>query len=260
MNAAEDLWYEAPDGRLLHALLVRPPGFDPSARYPLILLVHGGPQGAWTDEFHYRWNAQLFASRGAAVLMPNPRGSTGFGQALTDAISGDWGGPVHEETLAALDHVIARFPWLDGTRVAMAGASFGGWLVNSMLGRTDRFRAAVTHDGIFVSEAMAYTTDELWFEEVEQAGLPHTNRAPHRAHSPHLGVERFRTPTLVVHGEQDFRCPVSEGLGMFTALQVMGVPSRLLTFPDEGHWVLQPANAQVWWHEVLGWLHRWLEG
>ncbi|RPJ43338.1 MAG: S9 family peptidase, partial [Candidatus Latescibacterota bacterium] len=206
----------------------------------------------------YRWNAQLFAARGAVVAMLNPRGSTGYGQRFTDQISGDWGGKCWEDVRLGLDHVLEKYRFVDRKRLAAAGASFGGFLVNWIAGRTDRFRALVTHDGIFQAETMAYTTEELWFDEHEHGGMPHENRKAFLRVSPHLNVSRFRTPTLVVHGEQDFRCPISEGLGMFTALQVMKVPSRLLVFPDEGHWVLRPANAEVWYHEVIGWLMRHL--
>ena len=160
--------------------------------------------------------------------------------------------------MLGVDHLLKTYRFIDKKRMAAAGASFGGFMVNWIAGQTDRFRALVCHDGIFFAETMAYTTEELWFEEKEHGGLPHVSREKLLEFSPHLHVANFRTPTLVVQGEQDFRCPASEGLGMFTALQTMGVPSRLLWFPDEGHWVVQPANAEVWYHEVVGWLMRWL--
>jgi dipeptidyl aminopeptidase/acylaminoacyl peptidase len=259
MNDAEDFWYPGDGGTPVHGFLVRPPSFRDGRKYPVILLIHGGPQGAFLDQFHYRWNAQLFAARGAAVVMLNPRGSTGFGQRFTDQICGDWGGRCYRDVLLGLDHVLRKYRFLDGRRVGAAGASFGGFLVNWIAGHTNRFRALVVHDGIFNAETMAYTTEELWFDEHEHGGMPHEKRRAFLKFSPHLHVSRFRTPTLVVHGDQDFRCPVSEGLGMFTALQVMGVPSRFLHFADEGHWVTQPANAEVWYHEVVGWLMRHLE-
>ena len=257
MNEAEELWYEGADDTLLHGFVIRPAGVADDAKVPLILLVHGGPQGAFADSFHYRWSAQVFASQGAAVAFLNPRGSTGYGQLLTDQISGDWGGRCYEDLMRGAD-VLAALPYVDGDRMCAAGASFGGYMVNWFLGHTNRFRALVSHDGIFHSETMAYSTEELWFEEVEHGGYPHTNPEPHARFSPHKHVGNFSTPTLVFHGEQDFRCPISEGLGLFTALQLQGVPSRFVVFPDEGHWVMQPANAEVWYAEVMEWLTEWL--
>lgn len=258
MESAEEFWFAGADETPVHGFLVKPPGFTAKRRYPLILLIHGGPQGAFGDTFHYRWNAQLFASQGAVVAMINPRGSTGYGQRFTDQISGDWHGRAYQDLLRGIDHLVTNYRYIDGKRLAAAGASFGGYMVNWICGHTDRFRALVSHDGVFNAETMAYTTEELWFDEHEHGGLPHVRRRAYQESSPHLHVANFKTPTLVVQGEQDFRCPVSEGLGLFTALQVMGVPSRYLHFPDEGHWVQKPANAEVWYHEVLDWLYRWL--
>lgn len=258
MRDAEEFWYAGADGHPVHGLLVRPPGFQPRKRYPLILLIHGGPQSAFADHFHYRWSAQLFASAGAVVAFFNPRGSTGYGQRFTDQISKDWGGRCYIDILKGVDYLVRRHRFLDRRRMAAAGASFGGFMVNWIAGHTDRFRALVSHDGIFNAETMAYTTEELWFDEYEHGGMPHHSRATYLRASPHLLVKNFRTPTLVIHGDQDYRCPMSEGLGMFTALQVQGVPSRFLHFPDEGHWVMQPANSQVWYHEVIGWMMKYL--
>jgi dipeptidyl aminopeptidase/acylaminoacyl peptidase len=259
MNEAEEFWYPGAGETPIHGFLVRPPSFREGKKYPLILLLHGGPQSAFLDQFHYRWNAQLFAARGAVVAMLNPRGSTGFGQRFSDQISRDWGGRCFEDIRLGVDLILRKYRFIDGNRMAAAGASFGGFLVNWIAGRTDRFRALVSHDGIFNAETMAYTTEELWFDEYEHGPLPHTNRRAILKFSPHLHVSKFRTPTLVIHGDQDFRCPISEGIGMFTALQVMGVPSRFLHFPDEGHWVQKPANAEVWYHEVIGWLMKHIE-
>ncbi|MCA9664449.1 MAG: S9 family peptidase [Myxococcales bacterium] len=259
MHDAQEIWYRGADRDWVHGFIVPPPNLRKGRRVPLILLIHGGPQGAFGDDFHYRWNAQMFAARGAAVAMLNPRGSTGYGARFKEQISGDWSGRCYRDIMRGVDHITRTVPYVDGTRVAAAGASFGGYMVNWICGHTDRFCALVSHDGVFFSETMAYTTEELWFDEHEHGGLPHERRAGYVASSPHMHVKRFKTPTLVVQGEQDFRCPVSEGLGMFTALQVMGVPSRYLHFPDEGHWVQRPANAEVWYDEVLSWLYRWLE-
>jgi dipeptidyl aminopeptidase/acylaminoacyl peptidase len=254
LNDAVDFWANGAGGTPVHGYLLHPAGFDPKKKYPLILLIHGGPQSAFGDDFHYRWNAQHFASQGACVAFVNPRGSTGYGQKFTDQISGDWGGRCYDDIMNWLDALLSANRFLDGKRVAAAGASFGGFMVNWICGHTDRFRALISHDGIFNAETMAYTTEELWFDEHEHHGMPHENRKPYLKFSPHLHVENFKTPTLVVQGAKDYRCPESEGLGMFTALQVMGVESRFLHFPDEGHWVMQPANAQVWYEEVLKWM------
>lgn len=259
MNDAEEFWYGGAGGREVHGFLIRPPRFRKSRRYPLILLIHGGPQSAFLDNFHYRWNIQSFAREGTAVAFLNPRGSTGYGQKFTDQISGDWGGRCYEDIMRGVDFLLKRFRFIDGKRMAAAGGSFGGFMVNWIAGHTDRFRALVCHDGIFHSETMSYTTEELWFEEWEHGGMPHDARRQVLKFSPHLHVKNFKTPTLVIHGGQDFRCPISEGIGMFTALQTMGVPSRFLHFPDEGHWVLQPANSEVWYHEVLGWMMKYLK-
>lgn len=254
LHDAVDFWAAGAGGTPVHGYLLYPAGFDPKKKYPLVFLIHGGPQSAFGDDFHYRWNAQHFASRGACVAFVNPRGSTGYGQKFTDQISGDWGGRCYEDIMNWLDALLTAHRFLDGKRVAAAGASFGGFMVNWICGHTDRFRALVSHDGIFNAETMAYTTEELWFDQHEHGGLPHENRRAFLKFSPHLHVGNFKTPTLVVQGGKDYRCPESEGLGMFTALQVMGVESRFLYFPDEGHWVMQPANSQVWYEEVLDWM------
>ncbi|MEZ4647828.1 MAG: S9 family peptidase [Candidatus Eisenbacteria bacterium] len=254
LNDAIDFWAPGAGGTPIHGYLIHPAGFDPKKKYPLIFLIHGGPQSAFGDDFHYRWNAQHFASQGACVAFVNPRGSTGYGQKFTDQISGDWGGRCYDDIMNWLDALLAANRYLDPKRVAAAGASFGGFMVNWICGHTDRFRALVSHDGIFNAETMAYTTEELWFDEHEHGGLPHENRKAFQKFSPHLHVSNFKTPTLVVQGGRDYRCPESEGIGMYTALQVMGVESRFLFFPDEGHWVMQPANSQVWYDQVLGWM------
>jgi dipeptidyl aminopeptidase/acylaminoacyl peptidase len=258
MNPVEEFWYPGADGDPVHGFLVKPPGFRPQGKTPLVLLVHGGPQSAFLDQFHFRWSAQLFASQGWVVAMLNPRGSTGYGQRFTDQISQDWGGRCYRDIMRGVDWLLARHRFLDRTRMAAAGASFGGFMMNWIAGHTDRFRALVSHDGIFSSTTMGYTTDELWFHDIEHGGLPHENPEGNGRFSPDRFVKRFRTPTLVIQGAHDYRCPVSEGVALFTALQAMGVPSRLLHFPDEGHWVMQPANVQVWYHEVLGWLRKYL--
>ncbi len=259
MNEVEEFWYQGAQGDLQHGFLIQPPGFDASKKYPLILLIHGGPQGAFADEFHYRWSAQMFAAQGAVVAFVNPTGSTGYGSALTEAISGDWGGACYTDIMNSVDYLIQQYAHIDPARLTAAGASFGGFMINWILGHSDRFAALVCHDGVFSSHTMAYSTEELWFEDHEFGGLPHEEGSDHQTFDPSRYVAKFKTPTLVVHSDNDFRCPMSEGLGLFTALQVLDVPSRFLHFPDEGHWITQPANSEVWYHEVVGWLMRWVK-
>jgi dipeptidyl aminopeptidase/acylaminoacyl peptidase len=250
----EDFWYKGADKDPVHGWLVKPPGFSSKRRWPMALIIHGGPQSAFLDHFNYRWNLQMFAAQGMVAVQLNPRGSSGYGDTFQDQISGDWGGRCYDDIMAGVDFVLNKYKYIDPDRMVTAGASFGGFMVNWIAGHDDRFKAIVSHDGIFNAETMAYSTEELWFEEWEHGGLPHTNREMFLKFSPHHHVKNFKTPMLVVQGEQDFRCPASEGLSLFTALQSMGVESKLLWFPDEGHWVLKPANSQVWYDNVLGWL------
>jgi dipeptidyl aminopeptidase/acylaminoacyl peptidase len=258
MNRFEEIWYKGADNDPVHGFLLKPPNFRPGKKYPTIFIIHGGPQSAFSDDFHYRWNAQMFASEGFVVILPNPRGSTGYGQRFCDQISGDWGGRCYEDIMKGLDYCLKRYPFINKNRIATAGASFGGYMVNWILGHTDRFKAIVSHDGVFHAEVMAYMTDELWFDRWEHGGMPHDNRESFTKYSPHMHVKRFKTPTLVIHGEQDFRCTTSEGISLFTALQVRRVPSKLLYFPDEGHWVLKPANAEVWYRTVLDFIGKYV--
>ncbi len=258
LTEVEDFRYEGARGASCHGMLLRPPGFDPAQRYPVVFLIHGGPQGAFLRDFHERWNAPLFAAPGYVVVLLNPRGSTGFGQDFTDAILGEWGGACFEDLQRGCDHVFESYTFVDRDRAAAAGASFGGFMVNWIAAHDQRFKCLVSHDGIFNTEMMEYLTDELWFTEWEFEGTPWEAPENYRRYSPHLHVQSMRTPMLVVQGEQDFRCTVSEGLGLFTALQRRGVPSRLLYFPDEGHWVVKPANRELWWATVHEWLARWL--
>lgn len=247
----ESFWFAGADEDPVHGFLMKPAGFDPSKRYPLLLLIHGGPQSAFFDNFHYRWSAGVFAGAGFVVAMTNPRGSTGYGQHFTDQISGDWGGRCYEDIMRGLDHVLDHYDFIDSERVAAAGGSFGGFMVSWIAGQTDRFRALVCHDGIFNQESMSYTTDELWFDMWEHGGMPYEYPERFRRHSPHMYAGSFSTPMLVIQGGRDYRCPVGEGVGLYQALQARGVPSRFLYFDDEGHWVTRPANAQVWYESVI---------
>ncbi len=248
------------DGAPIQAWLLRPPGFDGSKKWPTVFLIHGGPQGAWEDGWSYRWNPSLWAAQGWVVVCPNPRGSTGFGQKFVDEISQDWGGKVMTDLNAVFD-AVAKKPFVDTSRLGIAGASYGGYAVDWILGQTDRFAAAVTHDGVFNLESEDLTTEELWFSDWEFGGAPWTPaaHAQYAKFSPHLHADKIVTPTLIVTNELDFRVTVDQGLQMFTILRRHGVPSEALVFPDEGHWVLKAKNSERWHQEVFGWMKRWLE-
>jgi dipeptidyl aminopeptidase/acylaminoacyl peptidase len=259
LTPAEEFAFPGAGGETVHGFLLKPPGFDPARKYPLVMLFHGGPQGAWLDQFHYRWNAPMFAAPGYVVAMINFHGSTGYGQAFTDSISGDWGGKPYRDTMLGLDWLLAHSPWLDPERVGAAGASYGGYLIDWVEGQTDRFRCLVSHSGVFDLRSEYGSTDELWFPEWEFRGTPWTNPEQYKEWSPSYFVADFKTPCLVIHGQLDFRVPLSQGLQLFTSLQRMHVPSRLLTFPDEGHFILKPLNARLWWKTVLEWLGSYLD-
>jgi dipeptidyl aminopeptidase/acylaminoacyl peptidase len=258
MGATSDIWYTGADGVQVQALIVRPPNFDASKKYPAVVLIHGGPQGNWTDAWSYRWNPQMFAARGYVAFMPNPRGSTGYGQKFVEEISGDWGGKVYTDIMNGVDK-LAAMPFVDGSRIGAAGGSFGGYMVDWILGHTDRFKALVSHAGVYNLTSMYGVTEELWFPEWEFRGNPWDNPELYEKWSPHMFVKNFKTPTLVSHGELDFRVPIDQGLQLFTALQRRGVPSKLLYFPDEGHWVLKPQNSKLWYQTVGDWFDQWLK-
>jgi dipeptidyl aminopeptidase/acylaminoacyl peptidase len=239
--------------------MVKPPAFDASKKHPVVFLIHGGPQGAWEDAWSSRWNPSLWAAQGWVVVAPNPRGSTGFGQPFVDEISGDWGGKVMVD-LDAVFGAVAALPFADATRMGIAGASYGGYAVNWILGHSDRFTAAVSHDGVFNLESMSMATEELWFTEWEFGGKPATPKATEQflQWSPHLHAHKIKTPTLIITNELDFRVPVDQGLQMFSVLRRNGVPAEALVFPDEGHWVLGAANSRAWHEAVFGWLTKYL--
>ncbi len=259
MNPVEDFWFES-EGSQVHGLLLKPPFFDPNKKYPLVMLIHGGPQGAFSDNFHYRWNAQMFAARGYVVALVNFHGSTGYGQAFTDSISGDWGGKPYRDIIKAVDFLQSRYSqFIDPDRVGAAGASYGGYMINWIAGQTDLFKCLVSHSGVFDLRSMYGSTEELWFPEWEFRGTPWTNPEMYQKFSPSYYVQNFKTPTLVIHSANDFRVPLEQGLQFFTSLQRMGVPSRLLYFPDEDHFVQKPQNARLWWQTVLDWLDTYLK-
>jgi dipeptidyl aminopeptidase/acylaminoacyl peptidase len=242
----------------VEGFLVKPPNFDPAKKYPVKFLIHGGPEGAWGDDWSYRWNPELFAANGYVVIMINFHGSTGYGQKFIDAINGDWGGAPFEDLMKGLDYAEKTYPFIDKDRECALGASYGGYAINWIMGHTDRFKCLVSHDGMFNAESAWGTTEELWFNNWEFKGTPIDNRASYQKWSPHQYAKNFKTPTLVVHGQLDYRLDVSEGFQLFTTLQAMGVPSKMLYFPDEGHWVLKPQNAQLWWKTVNDWVDQWI--
>jgi len=257
LTPLEEMSVEGADRARVSAFVVKPPGFDETQKYPVVFLIHGGPQGAWGESWTYRWNAQVFAGAGYLVVMPNPRGSTGYGQKFIDDINGDWGGKAYDDIMAVVDNV-AQLKYADATRFAAAGGSYGGYMVNWMLGHSTQFKALVSHDGVFDLRSMAASTEELWFPTWEFKGMPWDNPDMYAKWSPSYFVKDFKTPTLVIHGEQDYRVPLSQGLQLFTALQLQKVPSKLLEYPDEGHWVLKPADSAFWYHTVLDWIGEWV--
>jgi dipeptidyl aminopeptidase/acylaminoacyl peptidase len=257
LKTGESVTYTGAAGKNVQAWIVKPASFDPAKKYPVLVLIHGGPQGVWEDGWTYRWNAQVFANAGGFVVFaPNPRGSTGWGQEFVDDVNGDWGGRAYEDILKGTDFVEA-LPYVAQGRTVAAGASYGGYMVNWIAGHTDRYKALVSHDGLFDLRSMYGSTEELWFVEWEFKGPFWENPEMYERWTPSAHVKSFKTPTLVVHGELDYRVPLEQGLSMFTALQRRGVPSKLLVFPDENHWVLKPLNSLRWYDEVLGWLKEW---
>ncbi len=262
MSPLESFWFTGAHGDKVEGFLVKPPDFDASKKYPVKFLIHGGPQGAWGDDWSYRWNPELFAAPtssgpGYVVIMINFHGSTGYGQKFIDAINGDWGGAPFEDLMKGLDYAEKTYPFIDKDRECALGASYGGYAINWILGHTDRFKCLVSHDGMFNAESAWGTTEELWFNDWEFKGTPWDNRAMYQKWSPHEYATNFKTPTLVIHGQRDYRLDVSEGLQLFTTLQMEGVPSKMLYFPDEGHWVLKPQNSQLWYKTVNEWVDQW---
>ena len=238
---------------------LKPATLAAGVKAPVALLIHGGPQGSFGNSWSYRWNPMVFAGAGYGVVTIDFHGSTGHGQAFTDAIRGDWGGKPLEDLKLGMAAVTTKFGWLDGERACALGGSYGGYMTNWIAGNwPDRFKCLVTHAGVFDARAMAYETEELWFDEWEHGGKTYyEDPAAYERWNPVLKVDAWKTPMLVIHGEKDFRIPYTQGLGAFTALQRRNVPSRLVMFPDENHWILKPRNSQQWYDEVLGWLGKW---
>jgi dipeptidyl aminopeptidase/acylaminoacyl peptidase len=262
LQKAEEMEWKGALNANVHGFVIKPSNFDPSKKYPLIVLIHGGPQGAFSDNWGYRWNPQVFANAGYVVFMPNPRGSTGYGQKFVNEISGDWGGKAFVDLKNGIAEVIKR-PYIDKSRIGGAGASYGGYMVDWLLGHNNdprfRFKALVSHAGVYNLESMATATEEIWFPKWEFKGLPWENPVLYQKWSPHKFAGNFNTPTLVTAGEQDFRVPVDQSLQLFTTLQLKGVESKLIIFPDEGHWILKPQNSEFWYRNVLDWFAKHLK-
>jgi len=260
---AEEIEWTGALGRKIHGFVVKPNNFDANKKYPLVVLIHGGPQSAWNDNWGYRWNPQVFANAGYVVFTPNPRGSTGYGQQFVNEISGDWGGKAYVDIMNGVADVLRRSPYIDRSRIGAAGASYGGYMINWIEGHNNdprfRFKVLVSHDGVYNLTSMYGATEELWFPEWEFKGTPWTNPAMYDRWSPHKFVNNFKTPILVIHSDLDFRVPIGEGMQLYTAVQRKGIDSKFLSFPDEGHWVLKPQNSNLWYHTVLDWLDKYLQ-
>ncbi len=261
LSAPEIFWFDAADGTKIQAMLTRPPDFDAAKKYPLLVLLHGGPETMWSNAWSYRWNPQVFSSFGYVTLMINRRGSTGYGQKFTDEIAGDWGGKAYGDVMSGVDYTLKKYPFADGSRMAAAGGSYGGFMADWIATHTGRFKVIVSHAGVYNLTSM-YATEELWFNEHDTPGTPWGNPEGYKKWSPvtYAGeLGKFKTPTLVIAGEQDFRVPYTQSLEFYSALQRQGVPSKLVVFPDEGHWVLKPQNAQFWYKTFQDWLATYLK-
>jgi dipeptidyl aminopeptidase/acylaminoacyl peptidase len=257
MSPLEPFWFTGAFGDKVQGFLVKPPNFDASKKYPLKFIIHGGPEVPMGDEWSYRWNAELFAASGYVVIEINFHGSPGYGQKFIDSINGDWGGAPFEDLMKGLDYAEKTYPFIDKDRECALGASYGGYMANWVLGHTNRFKCIVSHDGMFNTVSAWGTTEELWFNNWEFKGTPYTNPEMYEKWSPRNSAKNFKTPTLVIHGQLDYRLDVSEGFQLFDTLQTMGVPSKMLYFPDEGHWVLKPQNSQLWYKTVNDWVDQW---
>jgi dipeptidyl aminopeptidase/acylaminoacyl peptidase len=257
LTPLEEMWVDSEDKSRIQVFITKPPDFTPARKYPVVFMIHGGPQGAWGESWTYRWNSQVFASAGYVVVQPNPRGSTGYGQKFIDEINGDWGGKPFDDLMAVADSIAAQ-PYVDANRMVAAGASFGGYMVNWINGHTNRFKAIVSHAGVFDAASWARETEEQWFPIWEFKGTPADNPDLYTKFSPSTYIKDFKTPTLVIHGELDFRDVTGQGIQLFTALQQQKVPSKLVIFPDEGHWILKPQNSLLWYHTVLEWIGEWV--
>jgi dipeptidyl aminopeptidase/acylaminoacyl peptidase len=260
MGEPEQFTFRGWHNETVYGYIVKPVDFDPKKTYPVAFLIHGGPQGSFGNDFHYRWNPQVYAGAGYAAVMIDFHGSIGYGRAFKDAIRNDWGGKPLVDLQKGLEAALKKYLWMDGSRVGALGASYGGYMINFIEGNwPDRFRCFVNHDGTFDERMSYFDTEELWFPEWEHEGTPWEKPKNYEKHNPVNFVKNWKTPMLVVHGAQDFRVPETQGFATFTALQRLGIPSKLLYFPDENHWVQKPNNSILWHETVIGWLDRWLK-
>jgi dipeptidyl aminopeptidase/acylaminoacyl peptidase len=260
MGEPEQFSFRGWNNETVYGYIVKPVDFDAARKYPVAFLIHGGPQGSFGNDFHYRWNPQAYAGAGYAAVMVDFHGSTGYGQAFCDSIRGDWGGKPLEDLKKGLAAALAKYPWMDGTRVGALGASYGGYMINWIAGNwPDRFKCLIAHDGNIDERAAYFETEELWFPEWDHMGTPWDNPANYEKHNPANFIKNWKTPMMVVHGGQDFRVVETQGIGSFNVLQRRGVPSQFLYFPDESHWVLKPANSILWHDAVIAWLDKWLK-
>ncbi|MCU0244559.1 MAG: S9 family peptidase [Acidobacteria bacterium] len=260
LGEPEQFSFKGWNNETVYGYIVKPVDFDASKKYPVAFMIHGGPQGSFGNDFHYRWNPQAYAGAGYAAVMVDFHGSTGYGQAFCDSIRGDWGGKPLEDLKKGLAAALAKYPWMDGTRVGALGASYGGYMINWIAGNwSDRFKCLIAHDGNIDERAAYFETEELWFPEWDHMGTPWENPQNYEKHNPANFIKNWKTPMLVVHGGQDFRVVETQGIGSFNVLQRRGIPSKFLYFPDENHWVLKPANSILWHDTVIGWLDQWLK-
>jgi dipeptidyl aminopeptidase/acylaminoacyl peptidase len=261
MNAPETFWFEGAEGTRVQAMLLRPPNFDKAKKYPLLVILHGGPQTMFANSWGYRWNPQVFSAAGYVSLMINRRGSTGYGQKFVDEITNDWGGRAYVDVMKGVDAALAKYTFIDGRRMAAAGGSYGGYMADWIATHSGRFKAIISHAGVYDKTSM-WATEELWFEEHDMQGTPWSNPESYRKWAPatYAGdLGKYKTPTLVIAGELDYRVPYTQALEFFNTLQRQGVPSKLVVFPDEGHWILKPQNSQFWYKTFLDWLATYLK-
>lgn len=262
LPAAETFWYAGAGGTQVEGFLLRPPHFDASKKYPLLLILHGGPQQMWSDAWSYRWNPEVMAAPGYVALTINFRGSPGYGQRFEEEVSRDWGGKPYEDIMKGVDAALAKYPFIDGARMAAAGGSYGGYMVDWIATHSDRFKCLISHAGSWDQVSMYGSTEELWFMNWEFGGPPWSHPELYKEWSPHeyageLG--KYKTPTLVIAGEHDYRVPYTQALEFFTALQAAGAPSKLMIFPNESHWILKPADSELWYKTFHDWLAKYLK-
>lgn len=262
LNPAEEFWFKGATRDSVQGFVIKPPQYEPGKKFPVLLIIHGGPQVPFLNSWHPRWNFSLFAAGGYGIVFINPAGSPGYGQKFVDQVTHDWGGATYKDLMLGLDAALSNHSeWMDSTKLGAAGGSYGGYMVNWINGQTNRFKALFNHAGVFNLENMYGATEEVWFTEWEFDG-PYWDKnameTQYRKWSPHLYAGNMRTPTMVVHGELDYRVPLVEGLSAFTALQRQNVPSRLIIFPDEDHWIHKPQNQRLWYNEFHSWFAQYL--